>query len=93
MMYQVGAWIVYGGAGVCRVAGVEPLGNGQLYYRLEPLYQTCKIFTPVDNPKVIMRPLVSRREAEALIDRIPDLQPEAYYNKVLRELTDTTTRY
>ena len=88
MMYQVGAWIVYGGAGVCRVAGVEPLGNGQLYYRLEPLYQTCKIFTPVDNPKVIMRPLVSRREAEALIDRIPDLQPEAYYNKVLRELTE-----
>lgn len=31
---------------------------------------------------------MSRREAEALIDRIPDLQPEAYYNKVLRELTE-----
>jgi chromosome segregation ATPase len=59
------------------VAGVEPLGNGQLYYRLEPLYQTCKIFTPVDNPKVIMRPLVSRREAEALREQVARLEPDA----------------
>ena len=74
MMYQVGAWIVYGGAGVCRVAGVEPLGNGQLYYRLEPLYQTCKIFTPVDNQKVIIRPVISGEEAMKLIDDIQSVE-------------------
>lgn len=88
MMYQVGAWIVYGGArrvpgGRCGTprerAAVLPAGTA---------VSNLQNFTPVDNPKVIMRPLVSRREAEALIDRIPDLQPEAYYNKVLRELTE-----
>ena len=29
-----------------------------------------------------------RQEAERLIDEIPAIQPEAYYNKVLRELTE-----
>ncbi len=33
------------------------------------------IYTPVDNSKVVMRPVISREEAEALIDTIPTLQP------------------
>ena len=66
----------------------NPSGTGSCITGWNRCIKPAKIFTPVDNPKVIMRPLVSRREAEALIDRIPDLQPEAYYNKVLRELTE-----
>ena len=87
-MYQVGDLIVYGGTGVCRVMEVGPQTGGRLYYTLEPVYGSCRIFTPAENPKVLMRPIVTRQEAERLIDEIPAIQPEAYYNKVLRELTE-----
>ena len=87
-MYQVGDLIVYGGTGVCRVMEVGPQTGGRLYYTLEPVYGSCRIFTPVENSKVLMRPIVTRQEAERLIDEIPAIQPEAYYNKVLRELTE-----
>ena len=87
-MYQVGDLIVYGGTGVCRVMEVGPQTGGRLYYTLEPVYGSCRIFTPVENSKVLMRPIVTRQGAERLIDEIPAIQPEAYYNKVLRELTE-----
>lgn len=91
-MYQVGDLIVYGGNGVCRVLEIKPRdtrpGKGQLYYTLEPLHQNCMIFTPVDNPKVFMRPIVSREEAERLIDQIPSMQAEAYHSRAMRELTE-----
>ena len=83
-MYQVGDLIVYGGTGVCRVMEVGPQTGGRLYYTLEPVYGSCRIFTPVENSKVLMRPIVTRQEAERLIDEIPAIQPEAYYNKALQ---------
>ena len=67
-MYQVGDLIVYGGTGVCRVMEVGPQTGGRLYYTLEPVYGSCRIFTPVENSKVLMRPIVTRQEAERLID-------------------------
>ena len=35
------------------------------------------IYTPVDNDKVSMRPIISRQEAEDLISEIPTLHPAA----------------
>ena len=73
--------MVYGSTGVCQVLSVDrqhsPAGPRQerLYYRLKPLHQDGTIYTPVDNDKVIMRPVISRQEAEALIDAIPSLPP------------------
>lgn len=87
-VYQIGDLIVYGGNGVCRVEAVGPDKGGRLCYTLLPLYQQCKIITPVDNPKVPVRPALSRPQAEALIDQIPTIQAEAYHSKVLRELTE-----
>lgn len=90
-MYQLGDLILYGGTGVCRVAEIvskkpsrtEP---ERLYYVLEPLYQTGSITTPVENGKVFTRPVISREEANALIDQIPTIQVEAYYNQNLQQL-------
>lgn len=75
-MYSVGEQIVYGGTGVCEVAAVEdrrqPDGSERRFYLLRPLYQSGTISAPADG-KVFMRPVISREEAEALIDSLPDM--------------------
>lgn len=87
-MYQVGDLIVYGGNGVCRVAAVGPGPKGGCFYTLEPVYQNCRIMTPVGNQKVSHRPILSREEALALIDRIPEIRAQAYHSKIARELQE-----
>lgn len=87
-MYQIGQYIVYGNTGVCRVEGLlekPPLG---LYYVLKPLYESGTIYTPAENPKVFMRPVISRDEAEALIDQIPQIVAQPDRTKNLQELRD-----
>ncbi|NDL68333.1 CarD family transcriptional regulator [Anaerotalea alkaliphila] len=91
-MYQIGDLIVYDTTGVCHVTDIRKhdlLGTGQerLYYVLKPLFQECVISTPVDNTKVFMRPVISRDEAERLIDSIPSIHVKPYESPVLRELT------
>ena len=90
-MYQIGDLILYGGTGVCRVTDVVSRKTSRteperLYYILSPLYQTGTITTPVDNDKVFTRPVISRDEAMDLIDQIPSIQPEVYYNQNLQQL-------
>ena len=90
-MYQKGELIAYGGTGVCRVADVvarkpSRMEPERLYYVLEPLYQTGTITTPVDNEKVVTRPVITRDQAMELIDQIPSIQPEVYYNQNLQQL-------
>lgn len=91
-MFEPGDMIIYGSMGVCRVETVEqrslPKGGTQEFYVLKPIYQTCSVSTPVDNEKVLMRPVISREEAERLIDAIPGIHAEAYNNKVLRQLSE-----
>lgn len=87
-MYQVGDLIVYGSTGVCRVEAIAPGGQGRDYYTLQPLYQSCTIMTPVDNTKVFMRPIISKADALALIDRIPLLSHEAFHARAPRELSE-----
>ena len=79
-MFQVGDLIVYGNTGVCRV---EKIGRPDLagvpegvdYYTLSPYYsQNSKIFTPCDNEKVVMRPVISKKEARKLVREIPSIQ-------------------
>ena len=78
-VFKIGDLIVYGNAGVCRVVeiGKPPLKgipDGQDYYTRAPYYaEKSVIFTPCDNEKVVMRPIVSKAEADELISRIPDI--------------------
>ena len=89
-MYQVGELIVYGGTGVCRVEAVATPQQrgpeaGRQYYLLKPLYQDGTIRIPVDS-KVFMRPVISRQEAEALIDAIPGMHAEACHERNFTQL-------
>ena len=77
-MFQIGELVVYGATGVCRVEGIAGLDQpgrdrGKRYYLLKPLWQDGVIYAPVDSEKVPMRPVISREEAEALIDRMPEI--------------------
>jgi len=77
-MFQAGELVVYGSTGVCRIEGIMGLGQpgmsqGKSYYLLKPLWQDGVIYAPVDSEKVSMRPVMSREEAEDLIDQIPDI--------------------
>lgn len=78
-MFQVGELVVYGSTGVCRVEEIAELDQsirdrGRRYYLLKPLWQDGVIYAPVDSEKVPMRPVMSREEADALIDRMPGIQ-------------------
>lgn len=91
-MYEIGQLIVYGNDGVCRV---EEIGTPKIsgvdkhreYYTLAPIYREGKVFTPVDS-KVFMRPVITREEALALIDRIPQMTAQVYENSNLRFLNE-----
>lgn len=89
-MYQPGQLVVYGGTGVCRVEGLadpDPKGNSiKQFYLLTPLYQAGIIYTPLEGGKVPMRPVMTTEEANALIDRIPELCAEIYRERTLQLL-------
>ena len=78
-MFAAGDLVVYGGEGVCRVEGIGPSGmsyddGDRLYYHLTPLYRSGMVLTPVDTG-VLMRPVITREAALALIAAIPLLPP------------------
>lgn len=83
--------VVYGTTGVCRVEEItRPNLTGadrnKEYYLLKPLHQDGVIYTPVDNAKVPMRPVISAKDAEDLIDLIPSLQVEACHAPTVQAL-------
>jgi len=78
-MFSVGEKIIYGENGVCTVEKIAPLdmsgsSGEKLYYYLTPLIGSGTYFAPVDSG-AFMRPVMSREEAEALIDSIPGIEP------------------
>lgn len=89
-MYEKDALVIYGTTGVCRITDIS---NGQygedkntLYYVLHPIYEDCVIYAPVDG-KVFMRSVMTQAEAEKLIDALPEIEAEAYYNNRIQELS------
>lgn len=76
-MFTAGEKIIYGENGVCTIEKIAPLSASEqdkLYYHLTPLVGSGTYFSPVNSP-AFMRPLISRREAEQLIEAIPTIEP------------------
>lgn len=78
-MYQAEDYIVYGANGVCRITEIckSPFSpdDERMYYVMKPISDTgtSVIYTPVDNDKIMMRPLMTEREIQMLGERIPHL--------------------
>ena len=107
-MFHVGEFVVYGSQGVCKVTDVGCLNlpgapDDRLYYTLEPCHILGgKVFTPVDNQKAIIRPVISKDEAITLIDDMTDIETlwvpderkrESYYKDALRKVTTGDEKY
>lgn len=90
-MYNVGDIIVYGEHGICRVAAVGPLNLGgpsdRLYYTLHPYYQPeLVIYAPIDNERVVIRPPITKEEAEQIVSDLPDVAEMEIPDEKGREL-------
>ncbi len=92
-MYQKGEYIIYGNTGVCRVEDVAVPDNipikekGALYYKLSPVYGVGSIYIPVDT-EVFMRPVLTKAQANELIDKIPNIKEQVYEAKDQKNLAD-----
>lgn len=79
-MFEIGEFVVYGNTGVCKVEEVTKMAapgtsDDKWYYALEPVYDKgCRLFTPVDNKKVKIRPVLTRQEADELIHQIQRIE-------------------
>ena len=92
-MFTIGEYIIYGSKGVCQVKDIttmdmEGVPADRLYYMLEPKnLPGSRVYTPVDNEKVIMRSLITKEEAEKLIREIPEVEEVTVTSEKLREQT------
>ena len=76
-MYSVGQYVVHPGQGVCEV---EAIVEGPIaVYQLLPIGQRhrMRISFPVASAGKL-RPVLSREEAEELIDSYPDMEPDPH---------------
>ncbi|MBP5292595.1 MAG: CarD family transcriptional regulator [Clostridia bacterium] len=80
-MFSAGEYIVYGTSGVCEIIEIckSPFSKEDLrdFYLLHPIKekQELKIYTPVDNPNVMMRKLMDKAALEVFVQKIPEIQP------------------
>ena len=78
-MFKVGDYVIHGSHGACRVEKIGPVADMSLseekdYYTLTTCYSKSTIITPVDGTKVIMRPILTKDEAENLISGMKDIK-------------------
>lgn len=91
-MFEKGEYVVYGSTGVCEVMDIttmdlEGVPKDRLYYVLHPYAQKDgRIFIPVDNEKNVIRRILSKKEADNLIDDIPNIDGFWISNDKLREV-------
>lgn len=89
-MFNIGDFIIYGSTGVCQVTDIAVMDQVGLerkrYYVINPLFQGGVIYTPVDNNKVFMRPIISTLEVEQLIDSIPFINAAAFHCRESNQL-------
>ena len=90
-MFEVGEHVICGSKGVCIVEKVTTLDipgveKERLYYILKPIYMAAStVYVPVDATKPEMRKVLSRDEADELINNIPDIPTILCTNEKLLE--------
>ena len=92
-MFKKGEYVIYGNAGVCQIIDISTSNmhgapKDKLYYILEPVNQnSSRVFSPIDNKKVIIRKLMSKQDVETLISDIPNIKELLVEDEKLREQT------
>lgn len=76
-MFKINDYVVYNTTGVCKIIDIRKekgISNNDMdYYVLEPAYdKNLTIKTPVNNPKVLMRNIITKDEILELIAAMPN---------------------
>jgi len=91
-MYEIGTYLAYENKGICVVEGIKELSlpgatKGQKYYVLKPVYEeTGTIYCAINSDKVVMRPMLSKEEADEILDEIPSIEQMWIPDEKQREL-------
>lgn len=91
-MFQVNDVVIYGHHGVCKITDIGTLempmaDKKKLYYTLRPVYhKDAFVYAPVENRRIIMRPVISKETAEELIQHIPEIETVWIVNEKAREI-------
>jgi len=91
-MFAVNDYIVYGNHGVCKVENIGTVSlamvdKNKVYYTLRPVYKNeAVVYAPVENPKSVIRPVLTREDADKLIEEIPSLESVWIGNEKEREM-------
>ncbi len=78
-MFAIGDFVVYGSNGICEVKDLAPIdipgmSSDRMYYHLSPIgTKESRVYSPVDNTKVVMRAVLTAEDAKSIIDRIGDI--------------------
>ncbi|SFB34390.1 transcriptional regulator, CarD family [Acetitomaculum ruminis DSM 5522] len=79
-MFKIGEYVIYGTKGVCRVKDIaildfKEISEDGIFYVLEPVnIKNNQIYVPVNQDKVVLRKILSKKEALSIIDSVPDLE-------------------
>lgn len=90
-MFNIGDIVFYESIGVCKITDITTLdfalGNkNQKYYVMEAMYKNGVNYVPVDSETTYIRNIITKNEAEELIDTIPDLDIEVYQNMATKDM-------
>lgn len=78
-MFQKGDYVIYGHNGICCIQDITTLDipgvdKNRKYYLLKPVYMSgSTVYTPLDTAETLLRPAMSKEEADNLIKSIPDI--------------------
>ena len=90
-MFSVGQYVICGNKGACTVEDITTLDitgvdKGKMYYILKPIYVSAStVYVPVDSASASMRSVLTKEEAEKLIQEIPKIAPLEITNEKLLE--------
>ena len=78
--YKIGDYVLYGFSGACQVVEIGPLSFGgpdKIYYSLKPVYDSrSTIYVPLNKEDEIVRKVITKPEAEAVLVKITQWQPD-----------------
>lgn len=90
-MFEKGEYVVYGSKGVCWIQDITNIDipgadQKRLYYIMHPVQNSEQtVYLPTDSTKAIIRRVMTREEANQLIQEIPSIEDLEVPNEKQRE--------
>lgn len=91
-MFEKGEMVFYKNIGVCEVEDITSLDfamdTNQKYYVMRSVFKNGINYLPVDGDVENIRTIMSKEEAEELINKIPEIDVDAILDLPIKEMTE-----